>query len=110
MIAQRKGVANCMTTLKLREDNTFMERNVCFSLSETTGNYRINNDTIFFENISLGRNESKYYEFAVIKEPEFKNKNGYGDVVRYRNYSDTIGVPLWIVKSSISFEKNKNVK
>ena len=48
LVAQRKGVASCMTTLKLKEDFTFKEKSVCFGVEEHRGTYRISNDTIYF--------------------------------------------------------------
>src|SRR4051812_30901123 len=39
LIAKREGAANCMTTFKLKENNKFSERIVCFGMSETSGNY-----------------------------------------------------------------------
>ena len=100
LIAQREGAANCMTTLKLKEDNKFIERNVCFGITETTGEYRISGDTIYFENVYLGRHENEFYEFAVIK---YDNKKGkyLGDLIRFENHSDTTGIPLWITKNEL---------
>ncbi len=102
LIAQREGAANCMTTLKLRDDMIFIERNVCFGVTETTGTYSIKGDTIFFENVSLGRNESGFYEFAVIKKREIKSEQYLGDLIRYKNYSDTSGIALWIIKNELT--------
>jgi len=100
LIAQREGAANCMTTLKLKEDNTFIERNVCFGVTETKGKYRLSGDTIYFENVSLGRHVKKFYQFAVIVDKEQEGKYS-GDLVRYENYSDTTGIPLWISKNEL---------
>ena len=74
LIAQREGAANCMTTLKLKVNNTFVETNVCFGVTETTGKYRLSGDTIYFENVSLGRNKKEFYEFAVIVNKEQEGK------------------------------------
>jgi len=101
-IAQREGSANGMTTLKLRDDKTFIERNVCFGVSETTGTYNIKGDTIFFNKVSLGRHESEFYKFAVIKKRETKNEKYLGDLVRYKNHSDTTGHALWIIKNELT--------
>lgn len=101
-IAQREGAANCMTTLKLRDDKTFIERNVCFGVTETTGTYNIKGDTIFFDKVSLGRHESDFYKFAVIKNRETKSEKYLGDLVRYKDYSDTTGIALWIIKNELT--------
>lgn len=102
LIAQREGAANCMTTLKLRDDKSFIERNICFGVTETTGTYNIKGDTIFFEKVSLGRHESDFYKFAVIKNRETKSETYLGDLVRYKDYSDTTGIALWIIKNVLT--------
>lgn len=102
LIAQDKGAANCMTTLKLREDMTFIQRNVCFGVTEITGTYNIKGDTIFFDKISLGRHESEFYKFAVIKNRETKSENYFGALVRFKDYVDTIGSALYITKNELS--------
>ncbi len=101
-IAQREGAANCMTTLKLRDDKTFIERNVCFGVTETTGTYNVKDDTIFFHNVSLGRHESDLYKFAIIKSRETKSEKYLGDLVRYKDHSDTTGIALWIIKNELN--------
>lgn len=100
LVAQREGAANCMTTLKLKENKTFIERNVCFGVTETKGKYRLSNDTIYFENVSLGRHENEFYEFAVVVDKKQEGKY-LGDLVRYKNHYDTTGIPLWITKNEL---------
>ena len=98
-IAQREGAANCMTTFKLKANNKFKERSVCFGVSEARGNYEIKNDTIFFSDVIVPRGEGEYYKFGVLK----KSKHG-GEkaLLRYRSRSDTIGNELWITKNEIN--------
>src|SRR5262245_5182446 len=55
LVAEREGAANCMTTLELKSNKKFVERNVCFGVTETVGDYRVKGDTVYFENVSLGR-------------------------------------------------------
>jgi len=105
LIAQREGAANCMTTLKLKENMTFKERSVCFGVSEIKGTYELKNDTIFFKNIEFGRNENEFYEFAVIKPSKINNE--MFDLVRFKSENDTIGHELWIVKNELNELKNK---
>ncbi len=101
LIANREGAANCMTTLKLRDDNTFSEKNVCFGVTETTGTYFIKGDTIYFDKVSPGRHESEFYRYAIIKKSETKSEMYSGDLIRYRDFSDTSGVSLWIIKNEL---------
>lgn len=108
LIAEREGAANCMTTLKLKDDFTFRERNVCFGVTEIKGNYHLQNDTIYFDKVSVGRHEDGFYKFAVIEPSKF-NKNGKNfDLTRYKNLADTVGHELWITKNELNKLKNQN--
>lgn len=99
--AQREGSANCMTTLTLRKNNTFNERTTCFSVSEIKGSYTIKGDTIFFNDDSNGIKKKEFYKFAVIKINQELNENYLGDLIMYKEYTDTIGVNLWIIKNDL---------
>jgi len=107
LIAEREGSANCMTTLKLKDDFTFRERNVCFGVTEIKGNYHLQNDTIYFDNVNVGRHENEFYEFAVIKPSKFDNSKFFGDLIRYKDLLDTIGHELWITKIELNKLKDK---
>ena len=100
LIAYKEGVANCSTRLKLKENGKFNERNVCFEISEISGEYVLKNDTIFFKNINSEQNE-KYYEFAIIKKVNISNSNKI-KLIRYNNQNDTIGNILWIKKNELN--------
>ena len=106
-IAQREGAANCMTTFKLKENNKFTERSVCFGITEIKGNYKIKNDTIYFENVELGRKENEFYTFAVIKPSTFDKDNKHFDLVRYKDFNDTTGHELWVIKNDLDKEIEK---
>lgn len=101
LIAEREGAANCLTTLKLKENLSFNERAICFGSSETKGNFGFINDTIFFENVQLGRNTSKFYQFAVIKPSTHDNEKIKGDLILYNSTNDTTGYLLWITKNEL---------
>jgi len=107
LIAQREGAANCMTTFKLKENNKFTERSVCFGLTEIKGNYKLKNDTIFFENVDLGRGEDEFYKFAIIRPSKFNKGNKHFDLVRFKNLNDTTGHELWITKNDLDKQTNK---
>ena len=100
-IAEREGAANCYTTLKLKENNKFVEKNVCFAISEITGKYSIKGDSIFFSDIQLGRDVNEYYQFAVIKQAASANKKIIGELKRFMNYNDTLPHELWITKNEL---------
>ncbi|WP_430401186.1 hypothetical protein [Flavobacterium sp.] len=101
LIAEREGVAGCMTTLKLKENNEFTAKSVCFGMTETKGNYKIKNDTIYFENIKLGRGEKEFYEFAVIKPLKFQNDIKHFELLSYKSKKDTIGHGLKVILNEL---------
>ena len=101
LIAEREGAANCNTTLKLKESNKFIEKSICFGVSEITGKYSIKGDSIFFSDVQLGRDKSEYYQFAVIKQSASENKKIIGELKRFMNYSDTLPHELWITKNEL---------
>ena len=107
LVAQREGAANCMTTIKLKDDFTFNEKRVCFGITEIKGDYRFQNDTIYFDNIETGRYKDKYYEFAVIKPSKYDKEKKQFELVRFKNLKDTIGHELWITKNELNKLKNK---
>ena len=101
LVAQAEGGGNCTTTLRLRANNKFVERNVCFGIYDTFGEYFIKEDTIFFKNVSQGRNERKFYEFAIIKKSA-SNSDYLGEVIRYESLLDTTGRVLKIIKNEFA--------
>ena len=107
LVARREGSANCMTTFKLIEDNKFIEKSICFGITETTGNYKIANDTLFFENVELGRHENEFYEYAVNRPSKIDKNNLYYDLIRYKDFKDTTGHILWIVKNDLDIQTEK---
>ena len=48
LIASREGAANCLTTIILGTDSTFIERSVCFGVDTRQGTYEVKSDTVFF--------------------------------------------------------------
>jgi len=108
LVAQREGAANCMTTFKLKDNNTFTERSVCFGVTESKGNYKILRDTIFFENVEIGRHEDGFYKFAVIRPSKFNTDSNRFDLVRFKGVGDTTGHELWIIKNELSKPTDKS--
>lgn len=107
LIAEREGAANCMTTLKLKDDFTFSERNVCFGVTEIKGNYHLKSDTIYFDNVSVSRHENEFYKFAVIEPSKFNKDGKHFDLTRYKSLTDTVGHQLWITKNDLNKLKDK---
>lgn len=101
-IATREGAANCQTILKLKDNNTFVERNVCWNISEIKGSYTIKGDTVFFTNVKPNRSNEKYYMYATIIKKNKIEHGSYktvGDLVLYKDKKDTTGHILWITKN-----------
>lgn len=101
LIAGREGAANCNTTFTLKDDRSFTERSFCFGATEIKGQYRISNDTIYFEHIVFGRGENEYYTFAVVKPSKYYTDDKHFDLLRYKNLADTVGSALWITKNEL---------
>jgi hypothetical protein len=101
LVAQREGAANCMTTFRLKENNKFTERSVCFGTTEVKGNFKQIGDTLFFSNVSMGRGESNYYEFALIRPSDSRSGNMLGNLVQYKSKNDSTGNEIWIVKNEL---------
>ena len=86
LIAEREGVAGCSMTLKLKENKKFTAKSVCFGMTETIGGYDIKNDTIYFYDVELGRDEDEFYKFTVLR-PSKK----YFTLLCFKSKNDTIG-------------------
>lgn len=101
-IAMREGAADCQTILKLKDNNTFVQRHLCFGTSEIKGTYTVKGDTIFFTNAKPARGNEKYYMYArIIKENKIEHGyyNSVGDLILYKDKKDTTGYLLWITKN-----------
>jgi hypothetical protein len=104
LIATREGGGNCTTTLKLKENYEFRQRDVCFGVTEVKGMYKISNDTIYFETSNFNRGKNEYYDFAVIRPTKYGMEDNKFDLVLF-NKNDTIGHELYVIKNEISKRK-----
>ncbi len=100
-IAQREGSANCVTYFKLKENNRFIDEDICFGIWRVEGKYQLKNDTIYFQNVELGQWDKPYYEYAVIRRTS-KSDSDLGTLTRYLNNADTTTSTLWVVKNELS--------
>ncbi|ANQ49382.1 hypothetical protein MY04_2008 [Flammeovirga sp. MY04] len=95
LYASYEGVANCRTSLKFFDDNSFTYRNACFGIDQCNGTYQIINDTI---NLTYnGRFKcDNCFQFAIYN----KDSNSYngGDLYLFRSMNDTIPKKLWVNK------------
>ena len=100
LIAQREGGGNCTTTFKLKDNNTFRERSVCFGVTEVKGHYELKGDSIIFKDIDNGR-QNEYYAYALIKPVDTQNDKIICALVLYKNKIDTNGLELFIIKNDL---------
>lgn len=101
LIADREGAANCTTTLRLKSNNKISVKMVCFGISKISGTYTVQNDTIFFSNLSEGRHDFNY-KFALIRKIETQNKKILGELVLFENIMDKDPHSLLIIKNEIN--------
>jgi hypothetical protein len=107
LIAQREGSASCTITLKLKDNFTFKERSVCFGVTELNGKHHLQNDTIYFDDVELRRNQDKFYKLAVVRLSKSKQDGKHFDLIRYTDLTDTIGNALRVTKNELSKMKDK---
>lgn len=100
LIAEREGAANCKTLLKLKDNYTFIEKSVCFSVTEVKGSYEIRGDTVFFKNVSLDRYTDSFYQYAIVRPTGYEVK-AIGSLMLYRDKADKKGQELWIVRNDL---------
>ncbi len=98
LIAKREGVANCTTTLKLKNNFTFIERRICFGVTEVKGSYHVQNDTIYFDNVNIGRSTEDFYKFATVKKVKFEDESEQYYLMLHKGLTDTLGYELVITK------------
>jgi len=102
LIAEREGSANCLTILKLKANNKFVENSFCFGMIEVRGEYSIKGDSIFFSKVKSGRGKDEYYQFAVIERSEFQNDKTLTELKQFKNYNDTLPQFLFITKNELN--------
>lgn len=102
LVADREGAASCVSVLKFKENNKFVDKSICFGVDEIKGTYYRKRDTLFFKDVNLRNSKKQYNEFAVIKL--FKVPNGIylGKLISYKNKKDTLGIAFDITKNSFN--------
>jgi phosphate/sulfate permease len=95
IIEGREGCGGCNSTIKLKEDLTFIKKEVCFGMEKKKGTYQISNDTIYF----FKGKESLGYTFAIIQESKYIPP--YPILTFFKNKNDTIGYSYRIFKNDL---------
>lgn len=93
IIAQREGSANCTTTLKVKENNEFVLKHICFGSEEERGTYTIKGDTIF---LVFDKTYKKAFVVMELKRENYENK--LGELDYFQEMNDTIPLILTIHK------------
>jgi hypothetical protein len=93
LVAEREGVANCMTTLMLKESGRFRMRSVCFGVDEETGTYTFNKDTLKLNYASF-RGGDNGFKYGILDTADKSLK-------LYRTALDTLPIPLYVSKNEI---------
>ena len=99
-IAWQEGVASCTTTLKLKENNEFYIRSICFGDDKIWGSYSLKNDTIKFKFSPLN-NRDKHFEFGVYKPIANPHDKIIGEIFLYSSKKDTTPYPLSVYKNDL---------
>ena len=96
--AQYEGAASGTISLKLKKENTFIEKSVFFGVENYKGNYEVKNDTLFliYDNKS---NFNEAFSFC-IEDIKFKDHLLY-----YRNINDTIPLRMKTYKGNFNILK-----
>lgn len=90
-----EGAANCTTTIHLKSNNRFYRHIICFGNTKDRGDYRIENDTIWFT-YNYNKDIEVQKTFAVIE----RDTNSL--IINYRRItSDTIVVPMKVYRNEL---------
>lgn len=104
LIAQYEGVANCTSTLQLKDNFTYKERSVCFGVDVERGTYQCSGDTIYLkENDS----DDSTIVYAVIENNTDSLPSNNHFLRVYHGYNDTIGLRMDILNNTLIVPKSK---
>jgi hypothetical protein len=95
VIASNEGAANCTTTFKMKENNKFSIRDVCFGIDKITGTYQVYKDTI---KLAARFNNSKY-KFGIIKKVRTPDNYIFTDLSLYKSPQDTTPIHVTVTKN-----------
>jgi|WetSurMetagenome_2_1015567.scaffolds.fasta_scaffold256671_2 hypothetical protein len=99
LVASAEGGGNCTTTLKLNSRNRFIERSICFGVSDIRGTYKFKNDTIYFKTHGF-KTDFRYLARIEEEISVNDNKKDYY-LTRYKNLKDTTGYSFYITKINL---------
>lgn len=95
LIAEHEGAANCTVMFRLNENGRFRHRSVCFGIEETTGNYRLSNDTVYFSDT-----RGWPYSYGIIKRNDSSLSTAGHRILLYGPLDDKkpVAIPVNLLK------------
>lgn len=102
LVANHEGPANCTTTLKFKANGHFIDKTVCFGVSEIKGRYYKKGDTLFFSVATHAKGDKKQHAFAVIRPSASKNGLYMGSLIAYQDKNDSVGHRFGITKNTLT--------
>lgn len=101
-VAGRGGVANCTTTLKLKQKNQFYIRSVCFGIDKVSGTYTVNKDTVKFKFSPYSSRDDRFmYGIIKITPVKYQSDKGIGEIQLYKSVKDTVPFSLVVFKNAL---------
>lgn len=100
LYAMREGVANCTTSIRLKEGNRFKKTSICFGIDHFWGDYEIVNDTIKFH-YDKTTEENNLNDFAILQVNEDKLDKRLGVIHYHSEGLRKEGIPMVIKELKI---------
>ncbi len=97
LYAMREGVANCTTSIRLKEGNRFKKTSICFGTDHSWGSYEIINDTIKFHYDKISE-ENKKEDFAIMQIVEDTTDKRIGIIHYHSKGLRKEGIPMKIME------------
>lgn len=95
LYAMREGVANCTTSIRLKEGNRFKMTSICFGIDHFWGNYEIIEDTIKFHYDKISE-ENKRDDYAIMQIVNDTTDKRLGLIHYHSEGLRKEGIPMFI--------------
>lgn len=95
LCARRTGVANCTTSIRLKEGNRFKKTSICFGIDHYWGDYEIVKDTIKFKYDKRTEENNLDYAIMQIESDTLQRRLG---VIHYHSETRKEGMPMVIIE------------
>ena len=85
--AVAEGAGRCYTKISLYDSHRFVARTVCFGISEITGTFTQQHDTLFFNNVSLPEGQQPFFDYAIVQSKKDHPDEWYLCMLMYESDS-----------------------